>query len=89
MPFSTPWDCPDLGVEPWVQGSINASSALAGRFFTTETPEKPKSIILQCKSKSAMGRGQGGREGLTRWKDDGRPFPVTLFSKGFTKTFWF
>ena len=89
MPFSSPGDCPDLGVEPWVQGSINASSALAGRFFTTETPEKPKSIILQCNSKSAMGRGQGGREGLTRWKDDGRPFPVTLFSKGFTKTFWF
>ena len=34
--FSTPEDLPDPGIEP-------ASSALAGKFFTTVLPEKPKS----------------------------------------------
>ncbi|KAB0355525.1 hypothetical protein FD755_022033, partial [Muntiacus reevesi] len=33
LPFPSPWDLPDPGVEP-------TSSALAGRFFTTEPPGK-------------------------------------------------
>ena len=34
LPFPPPGDLPNPGVEP-------ASPALAGRFFTTEAPEKP------------------------------------------------
>jgi len=34
LPFAPPGDLPDLGIEP-------ESPALAGRFFTTEPPEKP------------------------------------------------
>ena len=34
MPFPSPEDLPDLGIEP-------ASSALAGRFFTTLPPGSP------------------------------------------------
>ena len=34
LPFSFPGDLPDLRIEP-------ASPALAGRFFTTESPVKP------------------------------------------------
>ena len=34
-PFPSPGDIPDPGIEP-------ASPALAGGFFTTEPPEKPK-----------------------------------------------
>ena len=36
LPFSTPGDLPDSGIEP--------TSALAGRFFTTEPPGKPAKI---------------------------------------------
>ena len=35
LPFSSPGDIPDPGIEP-------ASPALAGRFFTTAVPGKPK-----------------------------------------------
>ena len=34
LPFPTPGDLPDPGIKP-------AALALAGRFFTTETPGKP------------------------------------------------
>ena len=34
LPFPTPGDLPNPGIEP-------ASPALAGRFFTMETPAKP------------------------------------------------
>ena len=34
LPLLSPGDLPDLGIEP-------AYPALAGRFFTTETPGKP------------------------------------------------
>ena len=34
LPFPTPGDLPDSGIEP-------ASPALAGGFFTTEPPRKP------------------------------------------------
>ena len=36
MPFPTPGDLPDPGMEPWSP----ASPALAGGFFTTEPPGK-------------------------------------------------
>ena len=38
MPFSTPGDLPDSGIK----AVSLVSSALAGRFFTTVPPEKPK-----------------------------------------------
>ena len=37
LPFPSPGDLPDPGIEP-------ASSMLAGRFCTTESPGKPNSI---------------------------------------------
>ena len=37
LPFPSPRDLPDPAIEP-------ASPALAGRFFTTEPPGKPKVI---------------------------------------------
>ena len=37
LPFPTPRDLPDLGIEP----TSVVSPALAGRFFTTEPPGKP------------------------------------------------
>ena len=37
LPFSPPGDIPDSGIKP----SYLKSSALAGRFFTTEPPGKP------------------------------------------------
>ena len=36
LPFPLPGDLPDPGIEP-----TSAAPALAGRFFTTESPEKP------------------------------------------------
>ena len=39
LPFLTPGDLPDPGIE-------SASPALAGRFFTTETPGKPLSSLI-------------------------------------------
>ena len=41
LPFPTPGDLPDPGIEPM----FLASPALAGGFFTTVLPENPK---LQC-----------------------------------------
>ena len=40
LPFPTPGNLPDPGTEP-------ASPALAGKFFTTETPVKPQYIIYK------------------------------------------
>ena len=40
LPFLTPGDLPDPGIRP----TSLASPALAGRFFTTEPPEKPMFI---------------------------------------------
>ena len=37
LPFPSPGDLPNLGIKP----TSLASPALAGRFFTTEPPEKP------------------------------------------------
>ena len=39
LPFPSPGELPDLGIEPM-------SPALAGEFFTTETPGKPKVYML-------------------------------------------
>ena len=44
LPFSTPGDLPDPGVEPM---SL-ASPALAGGFFTTVPPGKPKRNMLKA-----------------------------------------
>ena len=38
LPFPSPGDLPDPGTEP-------ASPVLAGRFFTTEPPGKPKYLV--------------------------------------------
>ena len=39
LPFLPPGDLPDPGIEPMSPG-------LAGRFFTTEPPGKPKGMLL-------------------------------------------
>ena len=41
LPFPSPRDLPDLGIE-------SMSSALAGRFLTTEPSQKPCSYIYVC-----------------------------------------
>ena len=43
LPFASPGDLPDPGIE-------HASPALAGRFFTTEPPGKPKGMVLSIVS---------------------------------------
>ena len=48
LPFPTPEDLPDPGIKPLSP----ASSALAGRFFTTEPPEKP--VVRQKKKKKPI-----------------------------------
>ena len=47
LPFPSPEDLPDPGIEP-------ASSALAGRFFTTELPGKPRSFFTPYKKKKTV-----------------------------------
>ena len=48
LPFPTPGDLPDSGIEP----TFPASPALAGGFFTTEPPGKPhdyeQALLLNC-----------------------------------------
>jgi len=39
LPFSSPGDLPDPEIKP-------TSPALAGKFFTTETPGKPHGTVL-------------------------------------------
>ena len=46
LQFPMPGDFPDLGIEP----ASLVFPALAGRFFTTVTPGKPKEIISGVKS---------------------------------------
>ena len=50
LPFPSPEDRPNPGIE-------RASPTLAGRFFTTEPPEKPQLMIL-LKSISCGTRGK-------------------------------
>ena len=45
LPFPSPGDLPDPGVEP---GSLK-SPALTGGFFTPEPPRKPESYARQIK----------------------------------------
>ena len=40
LPFPTPGDLPDPGIEP----ASPVSPALAGRFFTTAPPGKPNAV---------------------------------------------
>ena len=40
LPFPSPGDLPDLGIK-------SVSTALAGRFFTTELPRKPRNSIIK------------------------------------------
>ena len=47
MPYPTPGDLPDTGIEP----VSLASPALAGRFFTIVPPGKPKMSLPGLKSK--------------------------------------
>ena len=42
LPFPSPGDLPDPGIEP-------TFPALAGGFFTTEPPGKPKLILEEAK----------------------------------------
>ena len=42
LPFLSPGDLPDPGIKP----TSLASSALAGRFFTTEPPGKPVVLLV-------------------------------------------
>ena len=42
LPFPSPEDLPNLGIEP-------VSPEMVGRFFTTESPEKPRHFILFLK----------------------------------------
>jgi len=46
LPFPSPGDLPDLGVEP-------ESPALAGGFFTTEPPGKPISYCIAVEKSKA------------------------------------
>ena len=39
LPFPSPGDLPNPGIKP-------VSPALAGKFFTTEPPEKPKEVYV-------------------------------------------
>ena len=48
LPFPPPGDLPNPGTEP-------RSSALAGRFFTTEPPGKPSCDVWLCFSPSPLG----------------------------------
>ena len=45
LPFATPGDLPGSGIE----AVSSVSSALAGRFFTTAPPEKPKLHVRYLK----------------------------------------
>jgi len=45
LPFSSPGDYPDPGMEP---------VSPAGRFFTTEPPGKPKSTVVRCRIKKNL-----------------------------------
>ena len=50
MPFLSPWDLPEPGIEP-------GSPALGGGFFITEPPGKPSieaSILWPSKAKSQL-----------------------------------
>ena len=44
LPFPTPGDLPDPGIEP----ESLVSLALAGGFFTTESPENPRTDFPRC-----------------------------------------
>ena len=46
LSFPPPTDLPDSGIEP----EPPATSALAGRFFTTEPPGKPNRYNTVCQS---------------------------------------
>ena len=45
FPFLCPGDLPNPGIKP----AASMSSALAGRFFTTEPPGKPSTTVLLLK----------------------------------------
>ena len=40
LPFPSPWDLPDPGIEPMSLGS----PTLTGRFFTSRSPRKPQGV---------------------------------------------
>ena len=53
LPFPPPGDLPDPGIEP-------ISSTLAGRFFTTEPPGKPRFLVGRGKGVTWGKHGAGG-----------------------------
>ena len=55
MPFPTPGDLPNPGFEL----VSPASPALAGRFFITEPPGKPFSVVYDMLNISNFDKGQG------------------------------
>ena len=59
LPFPTPGDLPDSGMEP-----VSLSSpALAGGFFTTEPPGKPSVQVGPIKLQGPYKREAGGQRG--------------------------
>ena len=61
LPLPSPGALPDLGIEP----SSPASPALAGRFFTTEPPQKP-SLVFMENLKGNL-NSIGGEDASVRW----------------------
>ena len=61
LPFPSPGDFPDLGIEP-------ASPALSFGFFTSESPRKPVAYMEPLKGRTAvmesvtLGEAMGSRE---------------------------
>ena len=47
LPFPTPGDLPDPGIEPASLHSLQLT-ALAGKFFTTEPPGKPNTVVSRA-----------------------------------------
>ena len=82
LPFPTPGDLPDPGVEP----RSLVSPALAGRFFTTVSPGKLLARWLSGKESACQFRGRKKR-GLASWvgkvpyRKKWQPAPVFLPGK--------
>ena len=79
MPFPTPGDLPDLGVN----STCLASPAVAGRFLSTVPPGKPPVLNYWLGSSVKNGTGQGGDFLLGTLRSPGRdkPAPPTLEAK--------
>ena len=54
MPFSSPGDLPDAGIEPMSLVSL----ALAGGFFATEPPGKQSSSQGECRKPNCLNKAK-------------------------------